>query len=1566
MRDAAIVLIAWMTFGLCLLGASLPAPAAAQALIVVNSPTDIFAPTDGRCELREALENANVNTDTTGGDCLPGIGGDDRIHFEIAGPGPHTISLQPARPPLAVLESVTIDGYTQPGAVPNTAQVGSNAVIMIEIESGGGTQDVFVVPTGGSTIRGLVLKNYTSGILLVGNESTGNVVEGNHFDGTEGGAFGVIVVDGAVGNTIGGTTPGARNVFFGHALVGINLDGGATTGNLVRGNYIGTDPSGTVAVGNGIGVVIDNGATGNTIGGTAAGARNVISGNVLHGVQIDGSVNNFVQGNFIGPNAAGGALGNVGEGVVLANGAAGNSVGGEAAGAGNTIAFNGTMGVLLTNNAGTGNAILGNLLFDNGGLGIDLGGNGPTPNDPGDADAGPNNLQNTALLLAAGFTGATTVVRATLNSTPNTSFRLEFFDSPAADPSGFGEGRAFLGFVPAVVTGGAGDVTFGVNVPGDFSGTFITVTVTDPNGNTSEFSNAQIVSQPDLTLTLDDGGVTVPPGGAIGYTLRYANVSAQFVTGVVITETLPANTRFDAAGSTPGWTDAGDRIFTFDLGTLTAGENGAVNFAVIVDDPLPDGVEQITNTAAIADDGAIGPDANPNDNTAADDTHIERPAPQTFDFGDAPDPTYPTRLNSDGARHALPPEGVQPLRLGERIDAEGDGQPTAEATGDDDTGADDEDGVSFPEELIIGQPGQVLVSASAAGLLDAWIDFNVDGDWNDPGEQIFANRALIAGVNGLLFNVPASAQARATFARFRFSSAGGLLPGGPAEDGEVEDYRVVLIGQADLELAKQVDRAEVELGQDVVFTVTLTNRGPGTATDISVTDRLPDGFAFVRAAASQGGYNPDTGVWSVGELLADATATLDVVATVTEAGEHTNTAEVTRVRQPDPDSTPGDGQGDDFGQATVVALFQRFEVAPDVMPFGQTIVFGASAEQTATVRNTGTAPLEIRSIGIEGADAASFVIVRGGEAGTLAPTQQRQVVLQCTPQRLGPLSATLRLVTSAGAATVALAGTGTAPTIEPPAPTSEPLAGQPFDLRTTITEGFEPDERQLFFRLGGQREDQFQARDLTQQGNALLGTIPAEAVTERGVDYFIRLARNGLSFTFPPVGPGGSPAPVHQRVQVARLQAPGAFPAVQYRMASVPLDLQDPTIPTQLFDDYGTYDQSLWRVLRWLTRQDRYAEFEEYDGPLDGARAFWLITREGGGFDVENGQSVDASRAFDVVLNPGFSQVANPFAFAVATAEVRSSGLVQGPFFFDGVEYLLGPTRLEPWEGYFVFNPNPGPVTLTVPNREATAQAAKQASSDELFPEASFLVQLRAEVPERGLRDTQNFAGFAAQAAEGWDPMDLPEPPGIGEHLRLSLVQEGRRLTSAFRPGQAGGGQWDLELAVSPSDGLAAAVSVQVALVERGARPEGYAVYVIDLDEGRVLPGAAFTVALTPARPVRRLRLLVGTEAFAEAHSEGASLVPVDFVLEQNYPNPFHAETVIGYGLSRQSRVELAVYNVLGQRVRTLVTGEQRSGRYEVRWDGLDEAGRPAASGVYVYRLHADRFSSTRTMLLVR
>jgi hypothetical protein len=269
--------------------------------------------------------------------------------------------------------------------------------------------------------------------------------------------------------------------------------------NLIEGNRIGTDVTGTHKLGNGTGVYLLD-SSNNTIGGTTAGAGNIISGNYGAGVAIEGiqggSNGNTVDGNLIG-TAASGTWGLYNAfGIVVGNGS-GNTIGGTAAGAGNIIAFNGRAGVWIS--SGTGDAILGNSIFKNDQIGIALGVLAVVPNHPGGSGSGANNQENYPVLATATISGETVSIGGRVNSTPNTTLRLEFFANASTDASGYGEGQTLLGAV-TVTTDANGNAHFSTSFSATVAaGQWITATATDTNGNTSEFSKGlQAVAAPAL------------------------------------------------------------------------------------------------------------------------------------------------------------------------------------------------------------------------------------------------------------------------------------------------------------------------------------------------------------------------------------------------------------------------------------------------------------------------------------------------------------------------------------------------------------------------------------------------------------------------------------------------------------------------------------------------------------------------------------------------------------------------------------------------------------------------------------------------------------------------------------------------------------------------------------------------------------------------------------------------------------------------------------------------------------------------------------------------------------
>ena len=459
--------------------------------------------------LRDAITFANSNA------------GADVINFSIAGAGVHTIAPLSALP--AIVDLVTIDGYSQPGAVVNTNAIdqGTNAVLLIELNltsAGGGG---LVVNADDTTIRGLVINRSPAvGLSLQGRN---NVVAGN-FIGT--------ILPARRGSqrwrrhrrereqrVIGGLTLDTRNVISGNGAAGIRASGGAVLLHA-GGNLIGTNAAGNAAIPNVAQGIVAAGAGAHSIGRSSTTLRNVIAGNGSSGILI-ASPSNSVAGNYIGMGVSGvSAIGNQSDGITInanqnaigvpssldgnvisANAANGILINGDfntvennligvdalgsgvvgngqvginiapfsdhnTVGVGNTIAFNAGPGIQIFGAGATGgisNRIDGNSIHSNsGGLGIKLGSalpTVPTPNDAGDADTGPNNLQNFPLDHGRFDRQRLQTISGTLNSNPSSGpFELQFSRMQPAIPRATARGQTFLGIALTGTTDGSGNL----------------------------------------------------------------------------------------------------------------------------------------------------------------------------------------------------------------------------------------------------------------------------------------------------------------------------------------------------------------------------------------------------------------------------------------------------------------------------------------------------------------------------------------------------------------------------------------------------------------------------------------------------------------------------------------------------------------------------------------------------------------------------------------------------------------------------------------------------------------------------------------------------------------------------------------------------------------------------------------------------------------------------------------------------------------------------------------------------------------------------------------------------
>ena len=598
--------------------------AAAVNTSVIGGPSSFLVTNvndSGAGSLRQAILNANASSGT------------DAISFGIPSAEGQTITL--ASPLPAITDPVSISGATQPGFA---------GTPIVELNGNGITGSGLTVSAANTTLSGLVINRFNGpGIQIIGNNTTNTFVQGNYI-GTD--LTGTLARPNAVGiqigNTvtsptnslIGGTTAATRNVISGNTGSGVVLPTG--NGHAVTGNYIGTSADGAGDLGNGGAGVWIVSATNTAVGATAPGAGNVISGNNQHGVLISGSPATL-HGNLIGTNAAGDAGVPNGLDGIRIEFASGNTIGGVP-GFGNTIAFNTGSGVTIQ--TGSSNRISGNSIHSNGALGIDLLPAGVTPNDAGDADTGPNNLLNFPVLTAV--TGG---VQGTLNSTPNGTFRIEFFRNLTCDASGNGEGATFLG-TTTVTT----DVTGNGTIPlfTAAGGQLVVATATDSSNNTSEFSSCvQTGGQPALTSV-------VPASAAQGVTLDVAltGVNTTFASGTTtvgfgagiavnsVTVTSPTSATANITVSPTAFT--GGRTVTVTTGTEvvtsafavtagpallssispTSGQQGQTNLNLTVTGQNTHFVQDVT-TATLGG-GVIVNSVTVNSPTSATDQHLNR------------------------------------------------------------------------------------------------------------------------------------------------------------------------------------------------------------------------------------------------------------------------------------------------------------------------------------------------------------------------------------------------------------------------------------------------------------------------------------------------------------------------------------------------------------------------------------------------------------------------------------------------------------------------------------------------------------------------------------------------------------------------------------------------------------------------------------------------------------------------------------------------------------------------------------------------------------------------------
>ena len=528
-----------------------------------------------------------------------------------------------------------------------------------------------------------------------------------------------------------------------------------------------------------------------------------------------------------------------------------------------------------------------------------------------------------------------------------------------------------------------------------------------------------------------------------------------------------------------------------------------------------------------------------------------------------------------------------------------------------------------------------------------------------------------------------------------------------------------------------------------------------------------------------------------------------------------------------------------------------------------------------------------------------------------------------------------------------------------------PIANQASRAEVTFS-GTNPTQVSVFVRPVG--EASFQQLTAIDQGNNEWSIDLPYDTPPQGVDVYAEYVQNGRTLTEPEQSPALFPYRVPAVNLVAQSQV--GLPARQYRMVTVPLHLDGfgglpvtlgSGAPLDVFgDDFGASGApTQWRLFRWAPGLERYldivAEGEQAEIRMRPGLGFWLITANGGTFDVERGLSTgvtfDGEAAFatteSVFLQSGWNQIGSPFLFPIAWDDVLGAGAVEDPIGYRGT-YTNPQSTLQPWEGYFVFNPGQAtslqfsalPISDTPARRATLAQRMRERAGDK-----ASVLSITAQL---GSLSEEVYLGLADASSSQERPLHLHKPPPVDDGLRLVVQAAGEEWIGRFQPRDDA--RWTLGLTMPSTE------DVTLHLRTEGDWPDGFV--VDDLDQGVELAtdGNAVVVPALRNTPTRRLQIRTGATR---------SQAP-DLDLGTPWPNPTADLATVPYTLFSPGRIRLEVLDVLGRTVRVLHDGVQDAGPHTASWNGHDASGRPVAAGTYLVRLEADGQSATARVTRLR
>jgi hypothetical protein len=494
--------------------------------------------------------------------------------------------------------------------------------------------------------------------------------------------------------------------------------------------------------------------------------------------------------------------------------------------------------------------------------------------------------------------------------------------------------------------------------------------------------------------------------------------------------------------------------------------------------------------------------------------------------------------------------------------------------------------------------------------------------------------------------------------------------------------------------------------------------------------------------------------------------------------------------------------------------------------------------------------------------------------------------------------------------------------------------------------------------------------------------LPTQYSSLAGTEYYIELKKNSKPYCSLPYKASNS-SPAFICIKYLAYEQVVDLKKNKYQMISVPGNLENARVisilnPELGKDKYGEYD---WLVYKWdaIRKQNIKLESNSPDRFLPGS-AYWLnIMEDKNHISFSNISSINPNVPIRIQFLPGWNQIANPFAACINWGRISERYIEEGLYEWlanykrtevtdstkwkqqkkEVDKFYSSDSIMQPWKGYYAYLDSPIPIHIYLDvndiERADNGPLPKISTAENSNWSVDFKIQ-----KESGVGQILT-AGYSINADVGYDKFDKLLPPPINNPIDAFFPHfDWKKFPSKYSSDIRTNKEGDCWIvSINEVKGQ----KVELSLLYTFGLGKDKNVVVVDRDNSNA------TISMLHDKPYQfftkttphTLEFYIGEKSYIETYNFNFTKIPTSNSLEQNYPNPFNPKTTIRYNVKEANYVELGIYNLRGQKIKTLIHEPQMPGEYSIEFSAEEHS-----SGIYVYQIRIGDFVQNKKMTILK